>query len=197
MFQTLLEKQAVQALLKQQAVQVLLRQQAVQALLRKRAAQLAYKRTVDDYLTILFRGFPDALLSSLRQRAGHSGLVRQGQAAGTDARVCAVQAAVLLVRKIIGSLSTQERENLARAFLLNDAGNPAYRGFKYMFRVVEHLDTPPALVSYLNTEVAGQLHGLSQKAIFNSWIEAQIGGVMGRLRERCLEEADLRRDVWQ
>ena len=196
MFQTLLEKQAVQALLKQQAVQVLLRQQAVQALLRKRAAQLAYKRTVDDYLTILFRGFPDALLSSLRH-AGHSGLVRQGQAAGTDARVCAVQAAVLLVRKIMSTLSAQERQDLARAFLLNDAGNPAYKGFKYMFRVVEHLDTPPALVSYLNTEVAGQLHGMSQKAIFNSWIEAQIGGVMGRLRERCLEEADLRRDVWQ
>ena len=55
----------------------------------------------------------------------------------------------------------------------------------------------PALVSYLNTEVAGQLRGMSQQAIFSSWIEAQIDGVMGQLREQCLEEAELRRDAWQ
>jgi hypothetical protein len=38
---------------------------------------------------------------------------------------------------------------------------------------------------------------MSQKAIFNSWVEAQIGGVIGRLRERCLEEAKYKRDLWQ
>jgi hypothetical protein len=52
-----------------------------------------------------------------------------------------------------------------------------------MFQVVQHLKVSPALVSYLTTEVAGQLRGLSQEAIFNSWVEAQIGGVMGQLRE--------------
>jgi hypothetical protein len=45
--------------------------------------------------------------------------------------------------------------------------------------------------------VAGQLNGLSQEAIFNSWVEAQIGGVIGKLRELCLEEAELKRDLWQ
>ena len=66
-----------------------------------------------------------------------------------------------------------------------------------MFRVVEQLNVAPALVSYLNTEVAGQLRGMSQKAIFNSWVEAQIGGVMGQLRERCLAEAELKTSLWQ
>jgi hypothetical protein len=66
-----------------------------------------------------------------------------------------------------------------------------------MFQVVEQLNISPALVSYVNTEVAGQLRGMSQGAIFNSWVEAQIGGVMGQLRERCLEEAERKREIWQ
>jgi hypothetical protein len=98
---------------------------------------------------------------------------------------------------IIGGLSKQDRQVLAQAFLQNDASNPTYKGFKYMFQVVEQLNVSPALVSYLNTEVAGQLRGMSQEAIYNSWIEAQIGGVMGRLRERCREEAEHKRDLWQ
>jgi hypothetical protein len=104
---------------------------------------------------------------------------------------------VLLVRRIIGRLSKQERQDLALAFLKNDASNPTYKGFKYMFLVLEQLDVSPALVSYLNSEVAGQLRGMSQQAIFNSWVEAQIGGVIDRLREQCLAEAELKRDVWQ
>jgi hypothetical protein len=53
-----------------------------QALLKKRATNRSYKRTVDDCLTVLFCGFPDSLLPSLRQRVGNSSLVRRGQAEG-------------------------------------------------------------------------------------------------------------------
>ena len=173
----------------------------LQALLNKRAIHRArnraYRKAVDDCLTVLFCGFPHGLVPSLRQRLGDSGLVRRGQAEGTDARSCSVQVAVLLVRRIIGRLSDRERQDLALAFLRNDAGNPTYKGFKYMFLVLEQLDVSPSLVSYLKSEVAGQLRGMSQQAIFNSWIEAQISGVIDRLREQCLEEAELKRDVWQ
>jgi hypothetical protein len=123
--------------------------------------------------------------------------MQRGQAEGTDVRACSVQVVVLLIRKIIGSLSKHERQKLARAFLQNDASNPTYKGFKYMFQVVEELNVSPALVSYVNTEVAGQLRGMSQEAIFNSWVEAQIGGVMGQLRERSREEAERERVLWQ
>jgi len=168
-----------------------------QALLAKRAINRSYKRTVDDCLTVLFCGFPDGLLPSLRQRLGESSLVRRGQAEDTDARVCSVQVAILFIREIIGQLSKQDRLELAQAFVRNDASNPTYKGFNYMFQVVEQFHIPRGLVSYLNAEVAGQLRGMSQKAIFNSWVEAQIGGVIGRLRERCLEEAKYKRDLWQ
>jgi hypothetical protein len=173
----------------------------LQGLLEKRATNRAYhreyQRTVDDCLAVLFRGFPDGVLPSLRQRVGSSGLVRRGEAEGTDVRACAVQVAILLIRKIIGPLSQQERQDLMQAFLEDDASNPTYKGFKYMFRVVERLNVSPALIAYLNTEVAGQLRGMSQEAIFNAWVEAQIGGVMGQLRERCLEEAELKSGLWQ
>jgi hypothetical protein len=173
----------------------------LQELLEKRAAHraraLAYKSAVDGCLAVLFRGFPDGSLPPLRQRMGELALVRQGQAEGTDPRACSVQVAVLLVRRIIGRLSDRQRQELALAFLKNDTGNPAYKGFKYLFRVVEQLNVSPALVSYLNSEVAGQLRGMSQQAIFNSWVDAQIGGVMNQLREQCLAEAELKRDVWQ
>jgi hypothetical protein len=168
-----------------------------QALLTKRAINRSYKRTVDDYLTVLFCGFPSGLLPPIRQRVSNSSLVRRGQAEGTDARVCSVQVAILLIRKTIGHLSKQDRQELAQAFLQNDASNPTYKGFKYMFQVVEQFHIPRPLASYLNTEIAGQLRGMSQEAIFNSWVEAQIGGVIGRLREHCLEEAERRREVWQ
>ena len=108
-----------------------------QALLKKRATNRSYKRTVDDCLAVLFCGFPNSLLPSLRQRVGDSSLVRRGQAEGTDARVCSVQVAILLIRKIIGGLSKQDRQVLAQAFLQNDASNPTYKGFKYMFQIVE------------------------------------------------------------
>src|SRR5262249_8515434 len=46
------------------------------------------------------------------------------------ARVCSVQVAILLIRKIIGSLNKQDRLELGQAFLQNDASNPTYKGFK-------------------------------------------------------------------
>src|SRR6185312_3075939 len=155
----------------------------IQALLKKRATNRAYKRGVDDCLSVLFCGFPQGLLPTLRRHVDIWGLVRRGQAEGIDVRACSVQVVVLLIRKILGPLSKHERQEIARAFLQDDASNPTYKGFKYMFQVVEELNVSPALVSYLKTEVAGQLRGMSQEAIFNSWIEAQIGGVMGQLRE--------------
>ena len=167
-----------------------------QALLKKRATNRAYKRAVDDCLSVLFGGFP-GLLPTLRRHVDVWGLMRRGQAEGTDVRACSVQVVVLLIRKIIGRLSKHERQELARAFLQNDASNPTYKGFKYMLQAVEQLNVAPALVSYVNTELAGQLRGMSQEAIFNSWVEAQIGGVMGQLRERSREEAERKRDLWQ
>lgn len=169
----------------------------IQALLKKRATNRAYRRAVDDCLSVLFGGFPHGLLSPLTRHVDIWGLVRRGQAEGTDVHACSVQVAVLLTRKIIGPLSKHERQELARAFLQNDASNPTYKGFKYMLQVVEELNVSPALVSYVNTEVAGQLRGMSQEAIFNSWVEAQIGGVMAQLRERSRAEAELKRDLWQ
>jgi len=103
-----------------------------------------------------------------------------------------VQVAILLIRKIIGQLSKQDRQELAQAFLQNDASNPTYKGFKYMFQVVEQFHIPRPLASYLNTEIAGQLRGMSQETIFNSWVESQIGSVIAQLRERCLEEQSAR-----
>ena len=103
-----------------------------------------------------------------------------------------MQAVILLIRKIIGRLSRQERQELAQALRQNDASNPTYKGFNQMFQVVRHLNISPALVSYLTTEVAGQLRGMSQEAIFNSWVEAQIGGVMGRLRARSKRKQSAR-----
>ena len=161
-----------------------------------RASKRAYRRTVDDCLTVLFCGFPAGFLALIRQRVGHS-LVRRGQAEGTSARTCSVQVAVLLIRKILGRLSNQERQDLAQAFLIEDTANPTYKGFKSMFWVMEQLKVPPALVTYLDAEVAGQLRGMPQQAIFGSWVEGQIGGVMGRLRERCLEEAEFKAELWQ
>jgi len=38
---------------------------------------------------------------------------------------------------------------------------------------------------------------MSQQAIFNAWVEAQIGGVIGELRERSREEAERKKDLWQ
>jgi hypothetical protein len=154
---------------------------------QKRAINRAYDRTVDDCLTVLFCGFLNGLLPALRHRVNISGLVRRGQAEGNNARACSVQVAVLLTRKVIGPLSKRERHELAQAFLQNEASNPTYKGFRYMFQVAEQLSVSPALVSYLTTEVAGQLRGMSQEAIFKSWVEAQIGGAMGQLRERIAD----------
>ncbi len=163
----------------------------------RRAQSHAYRKTVDDCLRLLFCGFPHGALPSLRQRMGELALVRRGHAEGTDARACSVQVAVLLIRRIIGRLSARERQELALAFLKNDAGNPTYKGFKSMFLVLEHMKVSPALASYLKSEVAGQLRGMSQQAIFNAWVDAQIGGVINTLREQCLKEAELKKDLWQ
>jgi hypothetical protein len=45
--------------------------------------------------------------------------------------------------------------------------------------------------------VAGQLRGMSQQAIFGSWVEGQIGGVMGRMKQPYLEEAEINSYLWQ
>jgi hypothetical protein len=66
-----------------------------------------------------------------------------------------------------------------------------------MFQVVQRLNVSPALVSYLTAEVAGQLRGMSQEAIFTSWVETQIGGAIGQLRDQSIEEAKGKRVSWQ
>jgi hypothetical protein len=55
----------------------------------------------------------------------------------------------------------------------------------------------PALVTYLKTEIAGQLRGMSQEAIFNAWVESQVSSMMDWLRERCLAEAELKGELWR
>jgi hypothetical protein len=165
------------------------------ALIEKRAAYRAYKEAVEDCLTVLFCGFPEGALPSLRHRLGDAGFVRRAQAGGTDARICAVQVTILLVRRILDPLRGQERQDLARAFLRADASNSTFKGFKSMFRVVRLLQVPPALVTYFDAEVAGHLRGLPQKAIFNAWVEGRIDDVMGRFRERCLAEAETEGDL--
>ena len=161
-----------------------------QGLRDKQVANRAYKRAVNECLAVLFCGFPDGLLPLVKDRVAVSSLMRRGLAAGTDVCACSVQVVILLSRKMIGRLSKQERQELAQAFLQRDASNPIYKGFNEMFQVVQHLNVSAALVSYLTTEVAGQLRGMSQEAIFNSWVEAQIDGVIGQLRERSIQEAE-------
>jgi hypothetical protein len=169
-----------------------------QALFDKRTANRAYKRAVDECLEVLLCGFPDGLLRPLvMDLLAVSSLVRQGRAAGTDVCDCSVQVVILLTRKMIGRMSTQERQELGQAFLQRDTSNATYKGFNEMFHVVQHLNVSPALISYLTTEVAGQLRGMSQEAIFNSWIEAQVDGVIGQLRERSREETECEGNVWQ
>jgi hypothetical protein len=168
-----------------------------EALLNRRATDRAYKRAVEDCLSVLFYRFPHGFLPALRLDVDMWGLVRRGQAAGTDVRACSVQLAVLVIRKIIGRLNNQERQELAQAFLRNDATNSTYKGFECMFQVAQQFNVSPALVSYVKTEVAGQLRGMSQKAIFNAWVEAQIAGVMHQMRERSREEGERERVLWQ
>src|SRR5262245_53273932 len=83
-----------------------------QALHDKRAAHRAYNSTVDDCITVLLSGFPDGL-SSVKHQVRISGIVRRGQVEGTDVRACAVQVAILLLRKLIGRLSKVERQAVA------------------------------------------------------------------------------------
>ena len=165
------------------------------ALLENRAAYRAYNDAVEHCLAVLFYGFPEDALPSLRHRLSDAGFVRRARANGTQARICAVQVTILLIRRILDPLSSQERQDLARAFMRADASNPTYRGFRSMFRVVRLLQVPPALVSYFDAEVAGHLRGLPQNAIFNSWVEGRIDDVLGGLRERCLAEARLEGDL--
>jgi hypothetical protein len=168
-----------------------------EALLEKRAYHRAYQKRVYDCLSLLFSGFPAGLLPVLRQRVGSSRIARRSMTEGTDAHTCAVHLTVLIIRKLIGALREAERQDLAVAFLQNDTRNPTYKGFERMFRVLYRLDVSPALVSYLKTEVAGQLRGMSQQDILGSWVELQIGRVMVQIRERCLEEADFKADLGQ
>lgn len=168
-----------------------------EALLEKRAHHRAYHKRVYDCLSVLFSGFPAGLLPALRQRVGNSRIVRRSLAEGIDARTCAVQLTVLLIRKLIGASSEGDRQDLALAFLHNDTRNPTYKGFERMFWVLYRLEVSPALVSYLKAEVAGQLRGMSQQDILGSWVELHVGRVMGQMREHCLEEEDLRADLGQ
>ena len=71
-----------------------------QALLKKRATNGATKSAVDDCLSMLFGGFPHGLLPTLRRHVDISGLVRRGQAEGTDVRACSVQVVVLLLGRL-------------------------------------------------------------------------------------------------
>ena len=99
-----------------------------QALLKKRATNRAYKRAVDDCLSVLFGGFP-GLLPTLRRHVdlGQCG----GGGEGRCSRLLGASGGPVIRKYRL--LSKPERQT-RRGLLTGDASNPNYKGFKQVSR---------------------------------------------------------------
>ena len=152
----------------------------LRAFLKKRADNREYKRTFDDCLLLLFHAFPDALPSPKRG-VDFTDMMWSLQADGSNARESSVRAATMLIGPLLASLSGAERQAALEAFEKEDPNDPIYKGFKYMFDIVNWLrviDPPPnrwqLLVSRLSYEIGGQLRGMPRETIHARRMEAQV-----------------------
>ena len=156
--------------------------------LKKRADNREYKQTFEDCLLLLFHGFPDAL-PSLKRGVDLTGMMRSLQADGSNARESSVHAATMLIGPLLSSLIGAERQAALEAFEREDPNDPVYKGFNYMFDIVDWLrvkDPPPnrwqLLVSRLSYEIGGQLRGMPRETIQARWIEAEVQKVADEYR---------------
>jgi hypothetical protein len=161
----------------------------LRAFLKKRADNREYKQTFDDCLLLLFHGFPNAL-PSLKRGVDLTGMMRSSQAEGSTARESSVYAATMLIGPLVASLSGAERQAALEAFEREDPNDPVYKGFNYMFQIVDQLRVkdhePPhrwqLLVSRLSYEIGGQLRGMPRETIHARWMEAEVQKVADQYR---------------
>jgi hypothetical protein len=148
--------------------------------LKKRADNREYEQTFDNCLLLLFRAFPDAM-PSLKRGVDLTDMMRSFRADGSNARESSVHAATMLIGPLLASLSGAERQAALEAFEREDPNDPIYKGFSYMFDIVNWLrviDPPPnrwqLLVSRLRHEIDGQLRGMPRETIHARWMEAEV-----------------------
>jgi hypothetical protein len=126
-------------------------------------------------LTLLFAGFPDDLLPSLRRANNLDGTLRLLGADGNTTRESAVYAAITLVGAVVANLTDTERQAAIEALARHDdPNNPVSKGFRYMLHVVEQLGAKPALLSRMSYEIVGHLHGICLEAIQAWWTETEV-----------------------
>jgi hypothetical protein len=152
----------------------------LRAFLKKRADNREYEQTFDNCLLLLFHAFPDAL-PSLKRGVDLTDMMRSLQADCSNARESSVHAATMLIGPLLASLSGAERQAALEAFEREDPNDPIYKGFNYMFDIVNWLrliDPPPnrwqLLVSRLSYEIGGQLRGMPRETIHARRMEAEV-----------------------
>jgi hypothetical protein len=150
-----------------------------------------YQQTFDRSLALLFGGFPDDLLPSLKRILNLDHVLQRLRGDGNTAKESAVYAATELISVFTATLSDTEKQAALKALERHDDFNNAvYNGFRYMLQAVEQLGAKPALLSRISYEMVGGLWGMSPQAIQAWWSEAEVPKL---LDEIVREEASARK----
>jgi hypothetical protein len=145
-----------------------------------------YQQSFDRSLALLFGGFPDDLLPSLKRRVDLDDAMQRLRAKGNTAHESAVHSATELISVFTATLSDIEKQEALEAFERHDDLHAVYRGFRYMLQAVEQLGAKSALLSRISYEIIGELWGMSPQAIQAWWSEAEVPKL---LEEIMREEA--------
>jgi hypothetical protein len=154
-------------------------------------ADREYQQTFDRSLALLFGGFPDDLLFSLKRTLNLDHVLQKLRGDGNPAQQSAVYAATELISVFTATLGDTEKQAALKALERHDdLNNEVYNGFRYMLQAVEQLGAKPALLSRISYEMVGGLWGMSPQAIQAWWSEAEVPKL---LEEIVKEEASVQR----
>ena len=140
---------------------------------RNLAARKKYQQSVDDWLTVLFCGFPELNLTYLKGKMDYAGLIQHGFTNGDKPGEIGLAASLQLFQKMIIDVSDSDRLAAFDNANSNVWSDPISNGVNYFAQITAQMvrngEIKPATERLYLLQIMGALRGASTADITTTW----------------------------
>lgn len=149
--------------------------------LKNLSTRKKYQQSVDDWISVLFCGFPEFNISYLKEKIDYAGLIQHGLNKGEKAAEVGLAAALLLFQKALADLSESERITALDAVIGNDGNNQIAIGLNFYSQITSQMvgkgDILPMTERLYQKQMLGVLRGCSPEELTSAWANEELKNV--------------------
>jgi len=143
-----------------------------------------YKQSVDDWVTLLFCGFPDLDLFRIKKKINYEGLVEHGFTGGDKPGEIGLGAALLLFQKFLIDIPMEQRLAAFDEITSNKWESPISIGINYFSQITAQMiqkgEIRPAEERLYLLQMVGALRGASVGELTSAWGTDELNRIIKR-----------------